>query len=549
MSVCISCAHWNSWELRHSAGNYQESRVKKIINLTLKGRTETLSGNQYFVASRWLIAVSKSHPLLIQGGMGIAVSGWQLARAVSTQNQLGVVSGTAINSVLARRLQDGDLSGDMRRALRHFPNQDIAQKILDTYFIEGGKAPKAPYKRTPLYNLQSSQFLLQLTVAATFVEVFLAKEGHGGRVGLNLLEKIQLPNLACLYGGLLADVDYVIMGAGIPREIPGALDFLSQHLPAKLKIPVVGAPADADTSTVFDPEVVMNGKLAKPLKRPFFFPIVSSSVLAQSLKKKSTGQVNGFVVESPLAGGHNAPPRGPLKLSEAGEPIYGARDVVEFSEMQELDLPFWYAGSYATPEKLQMVLDGGGSGIQVGTLFAFSQESGLDPRLKNSVIEKIRAGQIDNWIFTDPVSSPTGFPFKAVRLAGSMSEQAVYEKRKRICDLGYLRHAYQTADGKVGLRCPAEPVDDYIKKGGTLEETKGKKCLCNALMADIGQGQIQSWGDEELPLLTAGDDLNQLQRILVGRENYSAVDVLNYLLKPELRQEREDSLSLQKSLN
>jgi NAD(P)H-dependent flavin oxidoreductase YrpB (nitropropane dioxygenase family) len=472
--------------------------------------------------------------------MGIAVSDWILARSVSQAGQLGVVSGTAINSVLVRRLQDGDPGGHMRRALRHFPNPDIAQKILDTYFIEGGKEKDASYKRTPLFNINSPNFLLQVTVVASFAEVFLAKEGHTGKVGLNLLEKIQLPNLACLYGALLADVDYVIMGAGIPREIPGALDLLSQHLTARLKIPVMGATEDVFTS--FDPAFVMDGKVAQDLKRPFFFPIVSSSVLANNLKKKATGEVNGFIVESPTAGGHNAPPRGPMKLTELGEPIYGPRDEVDFADMRELELPFWYAGSYATPEKLKMVQAEGAVGIQVGTLFAFCEESGLDSALRSKVIDRILAGRTDGWIYTDPHSSPTGFPFKAVQLEGSMSEKSVYERRRRICDLGYLRHAYQGADGKVGLRCSAEPVEDYVKKGGDREDTAGRKCLCNALMADIGMAQVQAWGDRELPLLTAGDDLNQLRRILNGRSSYRAADVLNYLFSMELQRAHSDSL-------
>ena len=61
--------------------------------------------------------MSERLPVIIQGGMGIAVSNWELARTVSLQGQLGVVSGTAIDNVLARRLQDGDLSGIYRRAL------------------------------------------------------------------------------------------------------------------------------------------------------------------------------------------------------------------------------------------------------------------------------------------------------------------------------------------------------------------------------------------------------------------------------------------------
>ena len=47
-------------------------------------------------------------PAIIQGGMGAAVSSWALAKEVAKCGQLGVVSGTALESVVARRLQDGD---------------------------------------------------------------------------------------------------------------------------------------------------------------------------------------------------------------------------------------------------------------------------------------------------------------------------------------------------------------------------------------------------------------------------------------------------------
>lgn len=475
-----------------------------------------------------------THPIVIQGGMGISVSDWRLAKTVSQAGQLGVVSGTAINSVLARRLQDGDLDGSCRRALKSFPSQNIAQKILDTYFIEGGKSPQQPYKRPPMFSIDSPKALLQLTVAACFVEVWLAREGHDGVVGLNLLEKILLPNLACLYGGLLAGVDYVIMGAGIPREIPGVLDLLSENKKAHLKVSVTGA--SEEVLTYFDPQDIMEDTNLAPLKRPFFIPIVSSSTLAANLKKKSTGRVDGFIVEGPLAGGHNAPPRGPLKLNDKGEPIYGERDEVCLKEMVALDLPFWMAGNYATPEKLQEVRTLGAHGIQAGTLFALSNESGVKKELKEKTLHAIatQAAPPGGWIFTDPRSSPTGFPFKAVRIPGSISEESIYLARKRICDLGYLRHAYQKEDGSIGLRCPAEPQSDYVKKGGLHEDTVGRKCLCNALLADVGMGQIQAGGYEEASLLTAGDDLNNITRILKkGEMSYSAKDVVMYLLDLE----------------
>ena len=66
-------------------------------------------------------AAHRARPAVIQGGMGVAVSGWRLAREVSRAGHLGVVSGTAMDAVIARRLQDGDPGGHYRRALAHFP--------------------------------------------------------------------------------------------------------------------------------------------------------------------------------------------------------------------------------------------------------------------------------------------------------------------------------------------------------------------------------------------------------------------------------------------
>src|ERR1051326_5317268 len=159
------------------------------------------------------------YPVIIQGGMGMGVSNWRLANAVSRLGQLGVVSGTAIDSIFARRLQDGDAGGHLRRAMEHFPAPKIAQKFLKRYFQPGGRPPGTPYKRVPMFSFHPPGEVFELSVLANFVEVFLAKEGHRNPVGINLLHKIQFPNLSSLYGAMLAGVDYVLMGAGIPRDI------------------------------------------------------------------------------------------------------------------------------------------------------------------------------------------------------------------------------------------------------------------------------------------------------------------------------------------
>src|SRR5450756_3204292 len=139
------------------------------------------------------------HPKIIQGGLGVGVSGWTIARAVSSLGQLGVVSGTALDLVLARRLQDGDSGGHVRRALERFPFPRAAARILSRYFLEGGKGADKPYRPMPMHSKDSPKELLELCVAGNFVEVFLAREGHGGPVGINFLEKIQFPVLpSCL---------------------------------------------------------------------------------------------------------------------------------------------------------------------------------------------------------------------------------------------------------------------------------------------------------------------------------------------------------------
>jgi nitronate monooxygenase len=468
------------------------------------------------------------YPTIIQGGMGAGVSNWRLANAVARRGQLGVVSGTAIDLILARRLQDGDPGGHMRRALAHFPVRELAERVIDRYYVSSGVRAGRPYRAKPVHTIAPRRPLLELTVVANFVEVFLAKEGHDGPVGINLLEKIQLPNLASLYGAMLAGVDYVLMGAGIPIEIPGALDRLSNHEAASLKLHVAGAEPGESFAAEFAPRPLMRQTLP-PLRRPAFLAIIASATLALTLAKKATGYVDGFVIEGPTAGGHNAPPRGTLQLNERGEPVYGPRDEVDLAKIAALGRPFWLAGSYGTPEKLREALALGAAGVQVGTAFAFCRESGLSDDLKERTIRRALAGKGE--VFTDPLASPTGFPFKVVRLPGTTSEPAEYAARQRICDLGYLRELYRREDGTVGYRCPAEPVDDYVQKGGAVEETAGRKCLCNGLTANIGLPQRREGGYLEPPLVTAGDDLAHLARLVPpGECSYTAGDVLDYLL-------------------
>ncbi len=464
---------------------------------------------------------------ILQGGMGVGVSNWKLAKAVSQQPfSQGVVSGTGLDTVLIRRLQYGDEDGRMKHAMEQFPFPDIAEKIYDTYFIKGGKDPSEPFKLSGMYSIQTGIELQQLSTLANFVEVYLAKEGHDNPVGINYLEKIQLQHLPSIYGAMLAGVDTVIMGAGIPTQIPGILDSFVTHKPQSYDIFVSNSSKKIKSS--FDP-IAIFGTAPSKLKRPDFYGIISSAILANVLKTRSSGEVNGFVIEEPTAGGHNAPPRGNFKLNKLEEPIYGPKDEVNYEKIKSLGLPFWIGGGFGSPEKLKEALQLGANGIQVGTLFSLAEESGISSELKKTILEKIKTDSLE--VITDPVASPTGFPFKVAQLEGTISEKNIYENRTRICDLGYLRTPFEKKDGTITYRCPAEPTSSFTKKDGTINETLGRKCLCNGLMANIGLSQTQKSGYEELALITEGNDVARIKELLSdNKSSYTVQDVITYLL-------------------
>ncbi|MGW0433323.1 nitronate monooxygenase [Micromonospora sp. NPDC003197] len=474
------------------------------------------------------MATPVAPPAVIQGGMGVGVSGWRLARAVASTGQLGVVSGVALDVLLVRRLQCGDEGGHLRRALAHFPVPAMAQRVIERYFVPGGVPDDQAFPPVPKLGLRPRRRQEELAVLANFVEVFLAKEGHGGPIGVNYLEKIQLATPAALYGAMLAGVDYVLMGAGLPTEIPQLLDALAEHRPARLSVAVHAAEPNERHQVTIDPPDLL-GEVPAALRRPQLLAIVSSAVLAAYLARDVTTRPDGFVLEGPVAGGHSARPRGPLTLNADGEPVYGPKDQFDLAKVAKLGLPFWLAGGQTGPERLAEARAAGAAGVQVGTAFALCRESGLDPALRRRMLDD--AAQDSLVVRNDAQASPTGFPFKMVHLSGTTADPGVYSDRPRNCDLGYLRTPFRRPNGRVGFRCPAEPVDDYVGKGGSTADTVGSQCLCNGLVATVGFGQRRSGGYVEPQLVTLGQDLTFLPHLrLSGDNDYTAADVVAYLL-------------------
>jgi NAD(P)H-dependent flavin oxidoreductase YrpB (nitropropane dioxygenase family) len=468
-------------------------------------------------------------PRIIQGGMGVAISSWQLARAVSATGNLGVVSGTALDVVYARRLQDGDEGGHVRRALAAFPVPAVAQRVLDTYFLPAGRPARQPYAMVPMFTLQPPVALQELTVVANFCEVYLAKEGHHGAVGINYLRKIELPiPFACL-GAMLAGIDYVLMGAGNPADLPEIIRRLARRDGVALSVRTQGTTsADGTFAVRCSPRALLGA--GPPLNRPQMLAIIASTDLAAGLAGDPVTRPDGFIIEGHSAGGHNAPPRGPRRMTPTGEPVYDDRDAVDLDAIRELGLPFWLAGSQGSPDGLRAALTAGAAGVQVGTVFAFCAESGLADKLKRQVLRDL-VSDGDPVVRADWRLSPTGFPFKVLDLAGTLSDPDI-TARPHVCDIGALRSPYRQADGTIGYRCPAEPTKMYLSKGGRVANTEGRHCLCNALLAAADLPQRRPHGYDEPAVVTSGDDLSTVAALIRSRPDarpYPASAVIDYL--------------------
>src|SRR5690625_7888325 len=77
---------------------------------------------------------------------------------------------------------------------------------------------------------------LRVLIASAYSEVQLAKRVHDGYVGINLLCELKRYTLASLYGAMLAGVDAVMIGAGIPLAEARLLPDLAAGKPCRIKM-------------------------------------------------------------------------------------------------------------------------------------------------------------------------------------------------------------------------------------------------------------------------------------------------------------------------
>ena len=413
----------------------------------------------------------------------------RLASAVSRCGGLGVVSGVGIGTCLARRLQDGDRGGNYRRALAAFPVQDLAARILQQYYIEGGRKAGVRYKTMPVPSLSSHVAFDELNAAACFAETWLAKEGHSYPIGLNLLTKLQAQTLPSLLGAMLAGVDVVIMGAGIPVRVPGILDQFAKGEAAHLQVDVTGQAQGEVHMLDLDPARPARNARGRTAPPDFHADrvVCNAGGDAATAEQRQKWTVLSSNRRWPAG---ITPRRAGLKvISDRGEVVWGERDAMDPAGIKALGLPFWLAGARGSPEGLANALAVGASGVQVGTAFAFCRESAIRDDIKRDALALAQAGKLE--VRSDPTASPTGFPFKVCATAGiADGRPGVYEAAADLRGAGICGNPIPCRAAGVGWRCAAEPVEQHVAKGGTIESTIGRKCLCSGLSATIGIADI-----------------------------------------------------------
>ncbi|MFA6029405.1 MAG: nitronate monooxygenase [Elusimicrobiota bacterium] len=459
--------------------------------------------------------------------MGIDVSSVELVSTVANHPSgrcSGSLSATALPEVYARILQLGDPEGKVREAFEACGRAAPAlaaeiDALYRRFHIAGGKAADAFFRGPSMAGMTPPRDVQILTVAATFAHVWRAKKAAPGRpIGINFLRKIDRILLFGIYGAMLGRADWIVMGAGDPGDIPAIMNAFARHEPAELAVPVAAVPRGTHRIR-FDPKDLV-GNMAPP-PRPAFYAIVSSHLQARALALSAEKRPEGFVIEGPTAGGHNAPP---VKggRDARGYCVYGPEDDADLSAVAALGLPFWIGGSCGYPECLK------GMGpwhrrIQVGTLFALSKESGMAPEVRHQVLELIWKRRLE--VATMANASPSMYPFKVALAPGTLGDDTVYAARKRVCDVGHLRSWRFHGDELVGL-CPANDPERYTGSGGPAWRTKGSMCLCNGLLAARGLSL-----EGETPVVTLGDigSVRILQNRL-RRIEYTASEAVDYLL-------------------
>ena len=362
------------------------------------------------------------------------------------------------------------------------------------------------------------------------MEVKRAQSGHRGQVGINVMWKCALTVLPSIYGAMLAGVDALLCGAGVPMELPAIVAKLRDGEDLGFE-PLTGGTTHVHLQVAQDCPAEFLARFEPPKMIPILSNFAFPKRLLDTWQKSYGARPFAFVLENHAAGGHNAPPR--------NKSDFTAQDDLEgyFEKVVALGVPVFVAGDFkngGTHEDYEFWRARGAYGVQVGSRFALCNESGMRADLREKIIASNRVGQTK--IETSPRYSPTGYPLKFVDMPGTLARPELHEERRRVCNRMYLAqsHFKQNSDGTLteSYLCPAQSEAQYTRGGGDAGDLEGRICLCNALLSTAG-----FYTDEEAPLVTLGQSGAQVHEALSARQ------VVESILTPEFVAAHEATLS------
>jgi nitronate monooxygenase len=288
-----------------------------------------------------------------------------------------------------------------------------------------------------------------------------AKElAQGGPIGMNIMVAVINQYADSVLGSMDGGVDVIISGAGLPMALP---EIALSH------------PRSEDVALV---------------------PIVSSGRALDLICRRwsrSNRLPDAVVVEGPLAGGHIAW----RKTEEAEDPANRLENLlVEVLEVAKKwgGMPVIAAGGIYTHADIVDALGRGCAGVQMGTRFLATHESGANERYKQLLVECTE----DDIELASRVGSPCGMLFRVLKKS-PFYQQALRRDRAPKCDKGYL-----------------------LNKGYCESKYENEKtfCICNGLLASINLNQ----NEEEL--YTVGATAHRIDRILSVRELMAELQAL-----------------------
>ena len=335
-----------------------------------------------FVRAR---GVKKSF-ILVQGGMGMRVSGPSLVAEVCSYGVIGTLSSAG---------------------------------LCDFHIESDGK--KATARNAARYEVEEAR--LRSRIKNPFI-------------AMNIMVELKKDYKDSVLGSIEGDVAAIISGAGFPLSLPKLV------------------------------------REAEALDHVALIPIISSaraaSIICKKWKKNHDYIPDAVIIEGDKAGGHlGFDPNDIGKKENSLEKIFvETREFLDdFYRDIGVRVPIIVAGGIFYNEDIAYWIDQmGADGVQMGSRFAATKESGASLEFKQAIIEATE----DDIVVCG--KSPCGFPFRVIKSSPGYQE-AINNPQAAKCKFGYVLQ--KDKETEVFHLCPAKDTCDYF-------------CICGGLVAAVG---------------------------------------------------------------